>query len=1011
MKQFVVVSAGILLLSFALVFGSTTGKIVGLVTDAATGDPLPGVNVYLEGTILGSATDQDGYYVILNVPPGSYRLVCEYIGYAPYIVNQAVVKIDLTTEINVKMTEQALQAEPVVVSAERPIVTKDVSNSQLNIDAQEIEVLPVRQLTAVLSLQAGIESGSQGIIVRGGSANQTLFILDGFSLNDERSNIPYQTLSLTSVEELKVQTGGFNAEYGDMRSGLINIVTKEGQKNQYNGSIVFNYSLVAQKHFGPSLYSPYSYFNRPFMDPAVCWTGTANGAWDENTRKQYPNFEGWNAVSENTLQDNNPYNDLTPAGAKRLFEWQRRRAGDITKPDYIVDASLGGPIPIVSRTLGDLRFFFTHYREQNMLVFPLSRDAYSENQTQLKLTSNISPKIKLIVNGLYGEVRSVSPYNWTTTPTGDVLKGVEEVADLANDAEVLYIPGYYSPADIYRSMVGVKMTHVLSQKTFYDVSVQFKTSKYNTFQTELRDTSKIYEPVPGYFVDEAPYGYWGYSSSGIDGMSLGGWMNLGRDQSRISTYVFDTNFLTQLNGHNEIKTGFKIVYNDYDIKSSTYSPSMSTWTRSMIYRVFPFRIGAYVQDKLEFEGFIANLGLRLDYSDANATDYQLATYDKYYRAGYGKNIEQEVPTTDSKADWYLSPRLGISHPITVNSKLFFNYGHFLSEPGSSYRFRIQRESNGLVTYIGNRSLGMERTIAYEVGYEHNLWNLFLLRMAAYYKDVSNQPGWVYYRNINGTVQYYKSENNNYADIRGFEITLHMRPGHWIGGFINYTYDVRTSGYFGLLEYYEDPKLMSEYLKQNPYQSRPRPQPYARANILLQSPSKFGPVVLGIHPLAKWQCNILANWKAGAYYTYNPNSIPGIIDNVRFRDYHNVDLRIAKQFKFSRFEVQLYTDIRNLFNVKHFSFAGFSDNYDRINYLESLRLSWEEGDQKGNDKIGDRRPDGVAFDPLEPNPNNDPEITARNKERISKKSYIDMPNIEALTFLNPRDIFFGIKFTF
>jgi hypothetical protein len=284
-------------------------------------------------------------------------------------------------------------------------------------------------------------------------------------------------------------------------------------------------------------------------------------------------------------------------------------------------------------------------------------------------------------------------------------------------------------------------------------------------------------------------------------------------------------------------------------------------------------------------------------------------------------------------------------------------------------------------------------------------------MAAYYKDVSNQPGWIYYRNINGTVQYYKSDNNNYADIRGLEITLNMRSGHWIGGFLNYTYDVRTSGYFGLLEYYEDPKLMSEYLQQNPYQSKPRPQPYARANILLQSPEKYGPPFMGLYIFGNWQFNFLANWRDGGYYTYNPFSIPGVVDNVRFRDYHNVDLRIAKQFQVKRFDIQLYADIRNLFNVKHFSFAGFSDTYDRNYYLESLRLFWEEGDQKGDDKIGDRRPVGVAFDPLEPNPDNDPAIAARNKERIDQKSYIDMPNIEALTFLNPRDVFFGIKFIF
>ena len=171
------------------------------------------------------------------------------------------------------------------------------------------------------------------------------------------------------------------------------------------------------------------------------------------------------------------------------------------------------------------------------------------------------------------------------------------------------------------------------------------------------------------------------------------------------------------------------------------------------------------------------------------------------------------------------------------------------------------------------------------------------------------------------------------------------------------------------------------------------------------------MIPGFHPVAKWRINFLANWRAGRYYTYNPNSIPGVVDNVRYRDYYNIDLRIAKSFNIRRLDLQLYVDIHNLLNTKHFSFAGFSDSYDRINYLESLRLDWETGDQKGNDKIGDRRPDDVSFDPLEPNPNNDPAIAARNQQRIESKSYIDMPNIQSLTYLNPRDIFFGIKLSF
>ncbi len=1006
-------------------YAATTGKIVGKVTDAATGEPLPGVNVLItsvwwEGVEIdlpkkiGAATDADGNFVLLNVEPGEYTLVFRMIGYSEYVVKNVVVKIDLTTRIDVALKEEAVKGEEVVVVAERPIVVKDISNSQMNIEAKTIETLPVNHVNDVLSLQAGVELSSNGVVIRGGGPDQTVFLLDGLSLNDERSNIPFAAINLSAVQEIKVQTGGFNAEYGNIRSGLVNVVTKEGDPKRYSVFASLQYAPPQDKHFGISPYDPYSYFNRPYMDTAVCWDGTDNGAWDEYTRGQYPHFEGWKTISEKTLQDDDPTNDLTPEQAKRLYEWQHRRDGTIDKPDYVLDFGFGGPVPVISKKMGNLRFYFSYYDLRDMFVFPLSKDSYSENHLQLKLTSDITPSIKLTLTGLYGEVHSVSPYNWTTTPTGTVLRTVYSVADLLNSSNgnsILYTPAYFSPAEIYRSMLGAKLTHVLSDRSYYEVFAQYNSNKYNTHQMPLRDTTKKYEPIPGYKVDESPFGYWGYSETSIDGMITGGWMNLGRDKSKNSTFNLKFDFTSQINMRNEIKTGFQFTYNDYNINSFTSSPSMGTWNRSLKYHVSPYRFGMYIQDKIEFEGFIANVGVRLDYSDPNTHKYVIGDYDKMLQAGYGNLIEEKAPESDTKPKWKLSPRLGVSHPITENSKLYFNYGHFLQEPGSSYRFRLQRESNGLVTYMGNPDMTFQKTIAYEIGYSHNLFNMFLFNIAGYYKDVTDQPGWVYYQSINNQVQYYKATNNNYEDIRGLEITLSKNQGKWITGFINYTYDVHTSGYFGLTRYYEDPNKQRDYLRLNPYQEKPRPQPYARANIDFHTPNKFGPKLGSVSPLERINLNLLVSWRAGSYSTYNPHQLPGVKDNIQWRDYFNVDARFIKSFKIKKYDIQFFVDIKNIFNLKYLSYAGFADQYDYYDYLESLRFSWEEGDQHGNDRVGDYRPNGVPYDPLEPNPNNDPEIAKRNKERIEKKSYINMPNIKSMTFLNPRRFIVGLRITF
>ncbi len=996
----------------------TTGKIAGKVTDAETGQPIPGVTVIIEGTSMGAATNPEGSYTILNVPPGTYTLRCTMVGYEKTAIEGVRVEIDLTSTLNTQLRPTALLIGEIVVTAPRPVVAKDVSNSVLNIQTKNVETLPVQTVADVLDLQAGIQQGSSGILVRGGGANQTVYVVDGFRLNDERSNIPYAAVSLASAQDIQIQTGGFNAEYGNVRSGIVNVITKNGDRNHYSATVNVSYAPPQQKHFGLSPYDPNSYYNRPFTDPAVCWTGTNNGAWDLYTQESYPTFQGWNAIAQKTLEDNNPSNDLTPAEAQRLWEWQRRRTGDINKPDYTIDAGFGGPVPYVGEQLGNLRFYLSYFAERDMFVIPLSRDAYTDNHTELKLNSDITPNMKLTVMGLYGEDNSASPYDWTTVPNGYLMRSQSEVADLlssTNGMNILYMPDYYSPSSIYRYVIGATLTHVLSSTTFYDVSIQRNESRYNTFQTTTRDTSKVYQPIPGYFVDEAPYGYWGYSTGAIDGVtSMGGWMNLGRDQSVNSTTSLLFSLTSQLDSYDQVKAGFQYYYNDLNINSGTYSPSMSTWTRSLVYHIFPYRVGAYAQDKLEFQGFIANLGVRLDYSNPGTDYYSLDPYSGFFGAGQGNQIEQKAPQQKATSDLYISPRLGISHPITEDSKLYFNYGHFVSEPSSSYRFLLQRESNGQVDYMGNPNMSYEKTIAYELGYEQNMFDVLLFHLAAYYKDVTSQPGWILYQNINTSVNYYEASNNNYADIRGFEATVSKVSGGWVKGFVNYTYDVVSSGYFGVTQYYQDINKQREYLMLNPQQSKPVPQPYARANVEFFTPETFGPNIMNTNPLGDWSLSLIANWQAGAHATYNPNNVPGVSNNVQWADYYNVDMRLAKNFRsfpISGIDFQFYLDITNVFNFKFLNMAGFVDSYDYQDYLSSLHFPWEEGDYKGDDRIGDYRPTGVAYDPLQPNPNNDPAIAAANSRRNATKSYINMPNDESVAFLNPRHFSFGIRINF
>lgn len=1040
LKKLIILLHLLFLLS-TVAFAGITGKISGRITDSQNHEGLAGVNIIIDGTFLGAATDSEGFYTILHVPPGTHIIKASLIGYTKVNVANVLVVIEQTATINMEMSSEILGLDEVTVVAVRPAVVRDVSNSQMNISANTIETIPVLDVTEVIGLQAGV----RGLSIRGGSSSQTTFILDGMVLNDERSNVPYTSVSLASIEEIQIQLGGFNAEYGNARSGIINIISKEGRRDRYSGSIIMSYQPAAAKHFGPSIYDPNTYFTRPYMDPAVSFVGTANGTWDTYTRRQYPSFEGWNSISAATLADSDPSNDLTPEGARRIFEWQHRRDGNISKPDVTVDAGIGGPVPLLQNKFGSPRFYASYRAFNEMFIFPLSREGYDEKTFRLKITAEPNRDSKLLLTASYGETRSSSRYNWTTTPTGDILRSPFEIANLVNGSSgnsILYMPGWYSPSTIYRNVFGIKYDRIINSKTFYEIKLQHNINRYNTFKIADRDTSSRTEIFPGIFLDEAPFGYRGDGdgSTGIDGMGIGGWMNLGRDRSLNSTTTFRFDLSGQLNNNNQYKTGIKFVYNDYNMKSFSRNPGNIFWNRDQVYTVNPYRLNAYIQDKLEFEGFIANIGGRVDLSNANSDKYILEDFDNFYKEGLGDLLEEEAPKENSEAQWSISPRLGISHPISENSKLYFNYGHFRQDPTSTLRFRLQREFNGLVTSIGDPNLNFEKTVAYELGYSHNIYDQYLLNLSAYYKDVTNQAGWIYYQNINNSVQYLKAANNNYADIRGFEVTIDKRLGTWLTGFINYTYMVQTSGFFGITSNFQDPKLQSEFLISNPQQSRPSPKPYMRVNLDFHTPDKWSRKVFGIIPAGGWNVNILGGWEAGAFSTYNPMRRIGVVNNVQWKDTYNINVRFSKYAKLRNYNVQFFVDVSNFLNSRFLSSAGFSSNFDNIAYLESLHFSWEEGIEKGSDRLGEFREEGVEFVPmliiqsldevLDPSQRplyydvstdkymqyTDTGWIERDmgwveKEVLDTKAYIDMPNFTYFTFLNPRQISFGLKINF
>ena len=218
----------------AAAHAGTTGKIAGKVIDAQTKELLIGVNVIIPGTTLGAASDLNGNYFIINIPPGIYQLKASAVGYASQTVNNVTVSADRTTQIEFELASQAIEMTGVVVVADRPIVQKDLTSTTSTVTSDQISKLPLENVSSAVNLQAGVVEGH----FRGGRSNEVKYLIDGISVNDVFSGNFSLEAEIKTVQEIQVLSGTFNAEYGEALSGVVNQVTKIARDN-YSGSFSF----------------------------------------------------------------------------------------------------------------------------------------------------------------------------------------------------------------------------------------------------------------------------------------------------------------------------------------------------------------------------------------------------------------------------------------------------------------------------------------------------------------------------------------------------------------------------------------------------------------------------------------------------------------------------------------------------------------------------------------------------------------------------------------------------
>ena len=1071
----------ILLLSLSLGFAATTGKISGRVVDAETGDPLPGANVVIDGSQQGAATDMDGYYFIINVRPGQYTLKASMIGYQAVLQTEVFVSVDRTATVNFNMQQEAIEGQEVTIVAERPIVPLDVSNSQAIVTPAKIQNNTYKTVADVMSAQTGIEgfgANTQRPRIRGSSFTDTEFSMDGMGLVDDVSNRPYMKVNLSAVQEVQIITGGFNAEYGNARSGLINIVTKEGS-NRYTGSVDFKYSPAQVKHFGPMIYSDESPIVLPFVSEQY---GAYNGVQADGT----PNymFNGWDDYVVNTLQEGDPhYGNVYENLA--LYLWRHRSAsnlarlkelydkglvdGDLSKvdwdedevyeygdrPDWVGEATFGGPVPF---TNNKFKFFLSHRQEQTAYARTYPTEVYKDHLTTLKLTTNITAAMKLNINALYGWQHGTAGGqgvgiggNLTNNPFSENSAGFEsDIYNSMSASNKMWYPFCNVPGTQRRYSVGAQFTHVLSPATFYDITFSHlqtieemnmehrntiaiqgnewgaKHLKFGRLGTEeeiqehinngdydwenWQNYAKI--KIGDYWYDEAPWGYGPVNWRDLTSEYRMESCNLRENTSMYHYYTLKGNLTSQVNRFNQLKAGFELKLSNIHMKYQAIDPSVnggSIRTGGYDETAKPWQGAIYVQDKLEFAGMIANVGLRWDWQardkmisqDGPDSDQETGPYNPYLGTGAVDNLENL--NWESKFYSKISPRIGVSHPMSENAKIFFNYGHFYRWPDaqSLYYYEFRTTDGNRIRNRGNPNLEPPRTIQYEIGYAHNILDAVELSATGYYKDITDEWWEARWYPLEGS-DTRMNVNGRYRDIRGIEVKADARYTRFLSGFISYNHMISSRGDYGYDRFYED--VTAEPRRVSTSVTQPVARPIFKVNIDFHTPTDWGWRIAGYPLFSDWNLGLLYYWRDGETFTWNPDGIPYVQDNIKWRPYQRSDLRIKKRlFKKWNIEPELYIDVANVFNNKNMTTPdGY--NYSTENFTRVL--TGVDGNWAWNDHRWWKQEFLAYMNSLDIDGGDRP-----GDYKTDDKDYIVMPGFTPWTFLERRQIFFGIRINF
>ncbi|MBN2103642.1 TonB-dependent receptor [bacterium] len=891
----------ILLLS-GLVFGQS-GKIRGIVTEAKAGHILMGANVFIRGTRLGTATNENGEYVILNVPPGRYDVVATFMGYQQVTVENIIVTHHLSTYCDIEMPRMILEAQEVVVVAERPLIDQNATNDIKVIRTENLEHLPIRGFGNIIAAQGGAVEDQGYLHVRGGRHDEVAFYLDGVLMNNPYTRIRTGAVSDMALEEIAFQPGGMDAEYGGFNSGIVSMTTKTGG-NRYtvSGEVVTDAFLDDhQARWGLDTYSyGYHLYNASFSGPVPKTGGMLKFFVNAEYLDQKDRSPRWGpsvkpvSFHENIdsliricpeptplygVKPNNRTRNLTgTANLKYRFKnIQFKAGGHYFSRDYRDYIHARAPFNAAHMPKG-MEDIYTGYIEAVVMI---------ADNAFLEMNANYYQR-----DWEYGDPVIWDDFeNWTNPELIPNIQQTDAWGILpAAKREFVYFETFgYPQTWFYRENMHrshykldgtwqIHQTHELrtgaeiftNMIRFYEIGAQVSGA---VRQAYLDAATEYREPTRQEISEAYKSGY----------ANPAGWDIFGRHR----------------------------------INSGENAPRQ------------PKTVSFYIKDKMEFDDMVLNLGVRIDHITVD----QKGIADPYHITLDTLGMIAGENFTRAPVYNEINPRLGIAFPVTDRTVFHLQYGKY-TQPAPYQLTYISWEdfetalTSGNFTDNANPNLKPVKTTSYEVGFEQQIGENASLGMTAYYKEVRDQ---IFLNNRIGASprSYTMYDNGDFGNVKGFSFDFSLRRTHRVMADINYTIQwANGTGSDPATQYHiawHNPEERPTYVAPLDYDQRHT----ATINIDFRTLAKDGPKLWGGYPLGRLGVNLWYTYGSGLAYTPEQpvsmifggtaSRIPeGAINSAHWAPASSLNIRVDKEIQVGHFSFNPFLWIINLFNSRKFA---------------------------------------------------------------------------------------------